>query len=355
MKSIAVLCNYRIEAERIGGMDYFFWAFDEAARQCDYSVTWFFPNHERHGKYKEMQIQSNENITMETHFLQSLRQSETHYNTIVCHFLELCTPFYNKVKTLTNARIIAVDHNPRPINGYPLEKKIRKRIKGWLYSKYIDQFIGVSEYTRIELINDFGDQIANKSSVIYNGIDLSQITIRENRNKVKPKFLVACHLRESKGVQDLIRAVNIMHEDIKGQLHIDVYGDGPYRSKLEKLVVQHNLTAQFTFHGSNNRLHQIYHQYDYLIHPTHMECFSLGILESLAANVPVITTPVGGNEEVVEDGINGYIFPVKDITSLSALIEDLYSGTKTIVGDISLNIRLKFTIEKMVQKHLDII
>ena len=30
-----------------------------------------------------------------------------------------------------------------------------------------------------------------------------------------------------------------------------------------------------------------------------MECFSLSILESLAANIPVITTPVGGNLEVV--------------------------------------------------------
>jgi glycosyltransferase involved in cell wall biosynthesis len=32
---------------------------------------------------------------------------------------------------------------------------------------------------------------------------------------------------------------------------------------------------------------------------SHMECFSLSILESCVMNVPVITTNVGGNEEVI--------------------------------------------------------
>ena len=48
-----------------------------------------------------------------------------------------------------------------------------------------------------------------------------------------------------------------------------------------------------------------------MLQPTHMECFSLSILESFAANVPVITTNVGGNKEVIDEGENGYIFKAK--------------------------------------------
>ena len=39
-----------------------------------------------------------------------------------------------------------------------------------------------------------------------------------------------------------------------------------------------------------------------------MECFSLSILESLSANIPVITTTVGGNLEVVTHEENGFIY-----------------------------------------------
>jgi glycosyltransferase involved in cell wall biosynthesis len=49
--------------------------------------------------------------------------------------------------------------------------------------------------------------------------------------------------------------------------------------------------------GSTANLSELYCN-DYMVQPTHMECFSLSILESLSANVPVITTN-GGNEEVI--------------------------------------------------------
>ena len=39
----------------------------------------------------------------------------------------------------------------------------------------------------------------------------------------------------------------------------------------------------------------------------------------LAANVPVITTPVGGNLEVINDGDNGFVHKEKDIKMLSSI------------------------------------
>jgi hypothetical protein len=92
--------------------------------------------------------------------------------------LELCTPFFYKVKQLSKAKIIAVDHNPRPLDGYPFEKRIKKRMKGLLFGRYIDVFIGVSEYTVNELLKDFGKQIKSKSQVVYNGINTLEIEER---------------------------------------------------------------------------------------------------------------------------------------------------------------------------------
>src|SRR5690606_10572648 len=127
------------------------------------------------------------------------------------------------------------------------------------------------------------------------------------------QFIVASHLRESKGLQDLIEAVNLLEEPFKQKVAIDIFGEGPFMSRLKELVEQYELQPQIKFKGSTSQLPKLFQNYSYMLQPTYMECFSLSILESLAANVPVITTPVGGNLEVITHGSNGFIFSPKDI------------------------------------------
>lgn len=352
VKNIAVLCDYALLPERVGGMDYFFWEFDRKCKENGIEVDWFFPNIASHGKYASMKIfdckQDIEASFLHTDF------REKQYAFVITHFLELCTPFFYKIKKKGDFKVIAIDHNPRPLNGYPWKKKFLKRIKGKLYSKYIDLFIGVSEYTKNEIIKDFGSQVAIDTKVIYNGVLIDDILERKDRNSVYPKFLVASHLRESKGIQDLIDAVAILPESIKKVIKIDVYGDGPFRQKLIQKINNLNL-KNFDFKGNSANLGSVYCQYDYLLQPTHMECFSLSILESLAANVPVITTNVGGNEEAVKHGINGYICPVKNAKSLSEILETIWLGHKKIETNTRKAIETNFSLNKMVEEHFNLI
>lgn len=352
---IAVLCNYELLPERVGGMDTFFWRFDQKCKESNIQVDWYFPNGATHGDYKSMTIKYNSNQSIEEFFLENLSQPETQYTHIITHFLELCTPFYYKVKQVSKAKIIGVDHNPRPLEGYPVIKRIKKRIKGLLFSRYIDLFIGVSEYTVRELLKDFGKHIQPKTRVIYNGINTSEIETRSNRSLEKLTFLVASHLRQSKGIQDLIQAVALLPEPIKNELKIDIYGDGPYRLPLETLVQDLKLENCFNFKGSTAQLKSLYCDYDYMLQPTYMECFSLSILESLAANVPVITTNVGGNEEAITHNENGYIFEAGNIEQLSVLLHNVYSGNLKIMTNTRPLIEEHFTIDKMVMDYLNLI
>lgn len=351
-KKIAILCNYELLPERVGGMDYFFWAFDAKCKENGIQVDWFFPNQLIHGEYSNLNIYDCKYQSIESCFLAFCKQQQPGYLHIITHFLELCTPFFYKLKQVSNARIIAVDHNPRPLNGYPLKKKIEKKIKGLLFSRYIDVFVGVSEYTVNEIIYDFGIHLQKKTKTIYNGVVIDAIRIRNHRNTQKATFLVASHLRESKGIQDLIAAVALLPIEIKNEIKIALYGDGYYKSNLEQRINQLDLQGCFTFMGSKSNLKELYSNYDYLLQPTHMECFSLSILESLAANVPVITTDVGGNKEVIVDGENGYIFKAKDIHALKAILEKVYLGDKKIVINTRPLVENHFSLAKMVTNHL---
>ncbi|MAN60022.1 MAG: group 1 glycosyl transferase [Flavobacteriaceae bacterium] len=336
-------------------MDAFFWAFDKKCKDSGIAVDWFFPNPATHGAYTRLNIIPKTQISIEATFLEYCKGNSVTYSHVFTHFLELCTPFFRNVKKATDAVVIAVDHNPRPLAGYPVSKQIKKRIKGFLYASYVNVFVGVSNYTVRELIKDFGNSIRGKTQTIYNGVLISEIVERKERAESNPKFLVASHLRESKGIQDLIAAVAMLPNSLKNRMSIDVFGDGPYKEVLLAQLAKLQLGKQFRFQGSSDSLKETFCKYDYLLHPTHMECFSLTLLESLAANVPVITTPVGGNTEVVRDGENGFLFEAQNGAQLALLLEHLILGKKKITGYTRTEIAERFTVERMVDKYIQLI
>jgi glycosyltransferase involved in cell wall biosynthesis len=355
MSRIAIICSYELLPERVGGMDYFFWDFDKKCKENEIEIDWFFPNKSSHGDYSSMTIYNSEGESVEKSFLSLYKKREPNYTHIITHFIELCTPFFYKIKKLSHAKIIAVDHNPRPLYGYPLKKRINKKLKGILFSRYIDFFVGVSNYTVNEILKDFGSHLKSKTLTIYNGVILDAIVEREKRATQKPSFLVASHLRKSKGIQDLIEAVYLLPIEIKTQIEIVIYGDGPYKQQLLEKIEKYSLYKCFIFMGSKPNLNEIFSKYDYMLQPTHMECFSLSILESLAANVPVVTTNVGGNTEVIVSGDNGYVFKAKDVKDLTKIIKDIYLGDKKISINTRELIVNSFSLPKMVENHFELL
>lgn len=352
-KKIAVVCNYALNPNRIGGMDRFYKAYDKKAKDLGYEVDWYFIEYSGFDFYADLTIFSSAHQCVESFFLNKVQQEAIKYDILVTHFLALCTPFYKKAKGAGISEIIAVDHNPRPLEGFPIAKIIKNKLKGILYSRYIDQFIGVSDYTRKQILKDYGFFLFQKTKVIYNGIDTSVFKkrIQENKNN----FIVCSHLRHSKGIQDLINAVAILEDSVKTQMQIDVFGEGPYETELLTLTHSKNLQDVIHFKGSSSKLNELLSNYSYLIQPTYMECFSLSILESLSANVPVITTTVGGNLEIIKHNENGFIFEPKDVAALSEILKNIILSNWKIDTDVSAKIENEFYLEKMVDEHIKLV
>jgi glycosyltransferase involved in cell wall biosynthesis len=149
--------------------------------------------------------------------------------------------------------------------------------------------------------------------------------------------------------------VHLLDLSLKEKLRIIIFGDGPYKNELLKKISNFKLEHNFIFKGNVSNLNELYCNFDYMLQPTHMECFSLSILESLAANVPVITTNVGGNEEVVIHGKNGIIFEAKDSASLTKIITDIVSCKTKITTYTRDEIESNFSLEKMVENYYQLL
>jgi len=357
-KSIAIICNYDLRPNRIGGMDRFFKLFNSKLLKEEYSVLWFFSEYQPFEFYDNFKIitpKANQKIT--DCFLDYISKHNLKFDFLVSHFIETISPFYKKCKLLGVKKIYSVDHMPRPLEGYSIEKKIKRRIKGFLYSKYTDKIIGVSKYIIKMAEIDYGKKAAKKVHVIYNGIDVERFHFKTDfTQKNKIKFIVPTNLRPEKGIQDLILAIKYMDSNLRNKFSVDIYGTGKYEDVLKKMVVDNDLSQIITFKGSTTELYKLFLEYDYTIQPTYMEVFSLTILESLACNVPVITTPVGGNLEAITDGVNGYIFKPKDINKLSEIIRKIvFSELEIENKNLRNNIENNFTLELMVENHFNLL
>ena len=353
IKKVAILCNYKLIPERIGGMDYFFIEFDRFLKQHNHVVTWVFPNNANHFSYSELNIISAGENSIENSFILHLRESKISYDYVYCHFLELCTPFFGQLNSiLPLAQIIAIDHNPRPAAGYSLKKKISKRIKGIYYSKYIQHFVSVSEQAKLDLIKDFGYRIKNKTRVIYNGLRVDEIQTKLLSTSNKFTFLVASHLRKEKGIEDLLEAISKLSPTVKEQITIDIYGEGNLKELIEQRIKTFNLSETIHLKGSKPSLYHTYCHYDYLIHPSHAETFCYSVVESVLANIPVITTINAGNIlELVKNEQNGYLFKIGDVSKLSEIISHIVLINSKLIIETRNEIKAQFSLQTCIQNH----
>ncbi len=196
-----------------------------------------------------------------------------------------------------------------------------------------------------------------KSYVLHTGslID-SPSDYKKSFSSKGANILFAGRLIESKGVQDLIRGLNLIGDNI-GEYHLDVVGSGPYKSELESLANQ-MIPGKVSFVGFVNNIEEYYKKADLCVFPSYeFEGLMNVVIESMSFGCPVITTSGNGNEEIIEDGVDGYIVESKNIKFLSNKIasvilnkDDMYKISTNAVKKI----RNNFSWKKIIN-DLDII
>ena len=327
IKHTAVISNHILSPDRIGGMEYFYKKFDNDVKDNGVNIDWYFTKYNGFSYLKDLHIFSADGNSVEEEFLKISNEQAKHYEVIYTHFTALCSPYYKKIADrFPKAKIIAVDHNPRPIGGFSTTKKIKNLLKSLLYSRYIDVFIAVSEYSKKHLIKDFTPIIKKKIKVIFNGIDTQKYLIKEDFSGTS-HFIVTSHLRKIKGIQDIIEATNLLSKESKEKIRISIYGEGEYEDVLKNMVSNYQLESQIVFKGSVNDLYLKYAHYDYLLHASYGETFCYSVVESLISHLPVVTTNKHGNVlELVKNNENGFLFDAGDVIKLSEIIENILSA-----------------------------
>jgi len=127
-----------------------------------------------------------------------------------------------------------------------------------------------------------------------------------------------------KGLPFLIQA---MEEVVKEhpKVSLDLIGDGPHRSAIEKLVLKKRLENYVSFLGiiPHNEVMEFLMQGSIFAFPSLKEGSPRSLLEAMACGKPVVVFNIDGIKETVQDGINGRVVKCKDSHSFAGAIIDL--------------------------------
>jgi sugar transferase (PEP-CTERM/EpsH1 system associated) len=94
-----------------------------------------------------------------------------------------------------------------------------------------------------------------------------------------------------------------------------VAGDGPERGRLEASAPE-----GVRFLGDLGNVANLLRAFDVFVLPSANEGISNSILEAMASGVAVVASRVGGNSELVEDGVTGTLFPAGDAEALASAV-----------------------------------
>jgi L-malate glycosyltransferase len=221
----------------------------------------------------------------------------------------------------TDITLVGLDRSYLPITRFAIEQS--------------DGVTSISQYLRERTIKEF--KIERDIEVISNFVNCDYYVplSPEDRAEKRQRYAasdekILIHLSNFRPVKRVTDAVKIFARVVeKVPAHLLLIGDGPDRSAAEWLALNKGIQERVHFLGKQESVNELLPLADLMLMPSELESFGLAALEAMACRVPTIATKVGGVPELIEDGVNGLLFPVGDVDAMAdAAAELLLDGPR---------------------------
>ncbi len=174
----------------------------------------------------------------------------------------------------------------------------RKPLKKITISKEIDDLMR----------NEFDDAPV---ALIHNSVDHQQFYAQPRAKNAIPTVGFIYHNSSLKGVDTTLKAIEAIRDKIPN-LKIVSFG-----ACVPDKTLPLPAGCDFQFHPQQNDIRKFYARCDVWLSASRYEGFGLPLLESMACRCPVVTTNVGAAQDLVTDGVQGYIVPIDDSEALA--------------------------------------
>lgn len=181
------------------------------------------------------------------------------------------------------------------------------RLYSWIFNR-ADRIIAVSNFVRKRAMEVYPNLTTQKVVTILSSIERKRIKTDTIPTK-KVTVGYAGRIVKEKGLEIMIEATReLVHSGVNFNLLIAGTGNDEYIDKLKQKVKKYDLSETIEFIGFVKDINDYMQQIDFALLPSIVkEAGSLMLLEYMAAGKAVITTNNGGQVEVSEDGVTGFL------------------------------------------------
>lgn len=246
--------------------------------------------------------------------------------------------------------------------GFKKGKKLRLLFRR-LNSRF-DRIIAPSSAILEKLCVD--ENVKTEQTVeIGNGVDLRRFICVTQESKIEAKrlleipdeaFCIGCiaNLKEVKGHRYLIEAFSKLSQEQRA-VYLVLVGEGELRSILESQSQTTPYPDRIMFLGHRDDVSVLLHAFDILVSSSLSEGLSNALIEGAATGIPIVATKVGGNPDIVNDGINGYLVEPEDSVQLKTAIRKLLvNSEKRLMMGISARemIESRYSLQTINKRYL---
>ncbi len=171
--------------------------------------------------------------------------------------------------------------------------------------------------------------------MIPNGVETDRFKPISRPPNPKVKVLFIGRLIERKGFQRVIKALPRLRELAEVPFVVEVAGSGAFRGRLSEMAEELGVTDLIQYVGTvpYDQLEKSYQYADIFVLTSLYEGMPAVILEAMGCGLPIVASDVGGNNEIVKEGENGFLIPGDNT-------EKLAHDLATLVNDTALRARL---------------
>ena len=174
------------------------------------------------------------------------------------------------------------------------------------------------------------------------------------------KVCTFARITETKGVAYAVEAVRLANEELGGKyIHLDMYGMCPpsYQPTFDAILAENGDFVTYGGVVDFDKTTEVLKGYFAMLFPTyyHGEGFPGTVIDAYNAAIPMIATDWNYNADVITDGVNGILVPIKDAKSMCDALLALYHDRDRAyeIAMNNLNAAEAYTPDKVLAKFYE--
>jgi glycosyltransferase involved in cell wall biosynthesis len=183
-----------------------------------------------------------------------------------------------------------------------------------------DKVLAVSEDARL-LCQNQDTWNKRKIETLWNGIDVKRFAY--HGPALRGPAITVSRLSPEKDLTSMLHAVYLVVKT-KPEFKLRIVGEGKERPKLEALCKELQIEKNVELLGERQDVPELLAESSFYVGSTLSEGISLTLLEAMAIGLPIVTTNVGGNPEIVVDGETGILVNPSQPKTLAEGILNMY-------------------------------